>query len=112
LRTLRRLGTGVCLAFSLFAVFPSGLAQDKAPVRKIVFREAPKYPMQARQYHLQGIVRLRVVVAADGTVRSEDVLGGNPVLVDAAMKAVADWKWEPSSKISNERVEISFEGED
>jgi len=75
-----------------------------------VFRQAPKYPAPALAYHLYGIVKLNVDVGSDGTVKSTEVVGGNPVLVEAALKAVAHWKWEPAAKTTREMIEVSFEG--
>ena len=48
--------------------------------------------------HIHGIVRVEAVVKANGTVKSTRVLGGNPVLVDAAIEAVGKWKFEPAPK--------------
>lgn len=57
---------------------------------------------------MQGIVRLQATVSADGKVLSIKEKGGNPVLVDAAVKAVKKWKYEPSAKDSIEDVKLEF----
>jgi outer membrane biosynthesis protein TonB len=38
------------------------------------------------------------------------VLGGNPVLVEAAQDAVSKWKFEPSQSETTEIVQVGFEG--
>src|SRR6476659_6202234 len=65
-----------------------GLAQS-TPVattsdRKIASRVAPTYPELAKKMHIRGMVKVEAVVRPNGSVKSTRVLGGNPVLVDAA----------------------------
>ena len=79
-------------------------AQD----RKIIDRVAPVYPLLARHMNIKGVVKLEVVVRANGSVKSTKVLGGNPVLIEAATDAVHKWKFEPSSEESTGVVEVLF----
>ncbi len=76
--------------------------------RKVSARVAPSYPELARRMHLQGVVKIEAVVRPNGTVKSTRVLGGNPVLVDAATEAVNKWKFEPSSGETTEVVQLTF----
>ena len=46
---------------------------------------------------IAGTVRLAVVVAPNGTVKSSKPVGGHPLLVNAAMDAMKQWKFEPAS---------------
>jgi TonB family protein len=85
------------------------LAQDAgARLRPIAARTAPVYPELARSLNLQGVVKLRVAVTADGIAKATEVLGGNPVLARAAQDAVAHWKWAPSPHETTELVELRF----
>jgi TonB family protein len=77
--------------------------------RKVVSRVAPVYPELARKMHIQGIVKVEAIVRANGSVKSTRVLGGNPVLVDAAQDAVAKWKFEAAQGETTEVVQVSFE---
>jgi TonB family protein len=43
-------------------------------------------------------VRLEVVITPQGTVRNVKVVGGNPVLADAAERAVKNWKFESGAE--------------
>jgi TonB family protein len=52
--------------------------------------------------------RLEVVVREDGSVQSAKVLGGNPVLIDAATDAVRKWRFEAASRETVEVVEVRF----
>jgi TonB family protein len=53
-----------------------------------------------------------VVVTASGSVKNAKVLGGNPVLVNAAVDALKKWKFEPSDSESSGTVEFKFQPQD
>jgi TonB family protein len=55
----------------------------------------PIYPPEARALKLEGSVLLHAVVLEDGTVHDMKVISGDPVLARAAMKAVAQWRYQP-----------------
>src|SRR5580700_11098963 len=76
--------------------------------RKVAVRVAPTYPELAKRMHLQGVVKIEAVVRPNGSVKSTRVLGGNPVLVDAAINAIAKWKFEPSQNETTEIVQLNF----
>ena len=98
------------LSFGLSVFSPySGFAQDTAVgERKVVSRQAPVYPELARKLHLGGVVKIEVVVGLDGKMKSTHVLGGSPVLVQAAVDAVSKWRWAPNSEETKELVEFNF----
>jgi TonB family protein len=79
--------------------------------RKVVTRVAPAYPELARRMHIAGIVKIEAEVRANGTVKSARVKGGNPVLVDAALAAVEQWKFESAPGETTEVVQVSFEAQ-
>lgn len=82
-----------------------------APERKIVSRVTPTYPELARKMHIRGVVRVEAVVRPNGNVKTTRVLGGNPVLVDAAQDAVVRWKFEPAQGETTEIVQLAFDGQ-
>jgi len=86
--------------------------QDSAGMRRLVTRVAPAYPALARNMALQGIVKVEVLVAPDGSVKTVDVKGGHPVLAQAAANAVRRWRWEPSAHESHEQIEVKFSPEE
>lgn len=90
-------------------------AQSAAPAgpaeRKVTSRALPSYPDLAKKMHIRGAVKVEVVVRANGTVKSTRVLGGNPVLVDAAIDAVGKWKFEVAQNETTEVVQLTFEDE-
>jgi TonB family protein len=79
--------------------------------RKVASKVAPVYPELAKRMHLHGIVRVEAVVRPNGAVKSTRVLGGNPVLVDAALEAVGKWKFEPAQAETTEVVQVTFDAE-
>ena len=76
--------------------------------RKVAVRVAPTYPELAKRMHLQGVVRIEAVVRPNGSVKSTRVLGGNPVLTDAAVEAVTKWKFEAGPDETSEVVQLTF----
>jgi TonB family protein len=59
--------------------------------------------------NITGTVKVQVVVAANGTVKDAKVVGGHPVLANAALDAVRKWRFEPTSAESTGVVDFKFE---
>jgi TonB family protein len=78
------------------------------PERKVVFKVAGVYPELAKRDHIRGVVRLEIVVAANGTVKSTKPLGGAPVLIPSAIDAVRKWRFEAAPRETTEIVQIIF----
>ncbi len=76
--------------------------------RPVTNKVEPAYPAIARQMQLHGTVRIKVIVAPDGSVKDTDVLGGNPVLAKAATDAIRLWKFQAGKEETNEVVEVNF----
>jgi len=77
--------------------------------RKATTKVAPVYPELARRMHVQGSVKLELVVKSDGGVKSTRVIGGNPVLIQAATEAVKQWKFQTSPGETTEIVQLTFQ---
>ncbi len=104
--------TIVIFVCSIFSVSSSAQTQpDAASKRRVVERTAPVYPPLARNLALEGVVRLEAVVAPDGSVKTVVIKGGHPVLAQAAVKTVSQWKWERAPRESSEPVEVRFSRE-
>ncbi len=88
----------------LFGLTRSAQAADRKVQRQI----SPQYPALARQFNASGIVKLSVEVTPGGEVRDVKVLGGNPLLIQAAQDAVKKWKYEPAKESTTEIVEFRF----
>jgi TonB family protein len=97
----------MALCAGLFAWAGSAQAGERAE-RKAVAKVPAVYPEVAKRYNIRGLVKLEVVVRGDGSVKSVKVLGGNPVLIDAAADAVRKWRFEPASHETVEVVQVRF----
>ena len=93
------------VVFALFS-YHSALAQSST--RKIKNRVEPQYPDLARRNNISGSARVELLVATDGKVKDVKVLGGNPVLVQAAVAAVMKWRYEPAAEESTIVVKFDF----
>jgi TonB family protein len=61
---------------------------------KLVQKVDPEYPKEARKKHLQGDVRLRILVDEQGNVAKTHALSENHVLAKAAAEAVRQWRYQ------------------
>jgi TonB family protein len=82
-------------------------AQQDAP-RKSKKVVPPLYPPLARQLRIQGTVRVTVVVAPDGKVKTAHALGGHPLLIPPAEEAAKRWEFEPANKETSQVLDIEF----
>jgi len=79
------------------------------PGRKLVYKVDPDYPWDLKRAHIGGIVRMVVIVNPHGAVDSISVIGGNPVLVETAQRAVKKWKYAPTDSESIIHVNVDFD---
>ncbi len=63
---------------------------------QLVYRQIPKYPIDAKAQGLQGAVHLRIVIGRDGTVLSAERIDGDTTLAAAAIDAVRHWIYKPT----------------
>ena len=55
----------------------------------------PQYPLEAGRARIEGTVVLLAVIGADGSVRDVRVESGLPILAQAAIDAVKQWRYKP-----------------
>jgi len=72
---------------------------------RVLRQVQPVYPPLARQARIQGTVMLHAIIAKDGTVQQLEVLSGHPLLVQAALDAVRQWRYQPTL-LNGEPVEV------
>jgi protein TonB len=68
----------------------------------------PEYPTLARQVHLSGTVVVDAVIDERGNVVQARVVSGHPLLVGNALKAVLQWKYEPTT-LNGQPVSVELE---
>jgi TonB family protein len=101
------LGTFCLCMLLLFCALP-GNAQDNNS-RKVVKKAPVQYPSILKSKGIGGVVRLRVFVKSDGTVRDTEVIGGNPILAESAQKSVGQWKFTAASSETTMEVSVLFD---
>jgi protein TonB len=72
---------------------------------KLVNRVQPLYPPLARQTRISGTVRLHAIIGKNGAVEQLEVMSGHPLLVQAALDAVRQWKYQATT-LNGEPVEV------
>lgn len=72
---------------------------------KIVNRVMPVYPQLAKNMRIAGKVHLVGVISRTGVIEKLDVLDGHPLLVRAALDAVKQWVYQPTT-LNGEAVEV------
>ena len=71
----------------------------------IVKKVEPDYPMIARTARIQGDVVLNAVISKEGMIENLKVESGHPLLIQAAIAAVRQWRYRPFF-VSGEPVEV------
>jgi TonB family protein len=108
---MRRAGSlmvALALSAGLFTPNSSAQRQDNAE-RKVVSRVAAVYPELAKRRHVGSVVKVVVVIRANGTVKSTKAVGGNPVFIESATDALSKWKFEAASEETTEVLQLTFE---
>jgi TonB family protein len=97
---------GWCFGLGLaIALFTGHAAAD---ARKPVVSPNPEYPEIARRMNISGTVKVEIVIAADGSIKSAKVLGGHPLLADAVQRALKKWKYAPAASDSTLLLDFKF----
>jgi TonB family protein len=96
------------VVFGIFFFAVSSFAQEGRRIRE---QAQPVLPAVAVEMHLSGVVRLQVTILPSGFVRDVKIMGGHPMLADAAVKAVQTWQWDVG-KNEVKTVAIEFKKKD
>ncbi|HZQ91750.1 MAG TPA: energy transducer TonB [Terriglobales bacterium] len=108
-RNFRRLHRVLALALLAAGLAAgSASAQEGSGARRVRVQVQPGYPDIARQLRLAGTVRVVVVIAPSGVVRSTKVVGGHPVLVQSALDALKKWRFESAGGETVQTVVFNF----
>ena len=115
--------TGVTVSFRIVnRVFVVGLllgvwAATCAPLswgqeeinRRAKVKVAPVCPDLARRMRISGVVKVQITVAPNGAVKTAKLIGGHPVLANAALDAVRQWRFEAGPDESIGIVQFHFD---
>ena len=102
------LAAAAALCLALGGVSPLRAEKPAKSTRKVIYSVKPAYPQTLKNLHIEGLVRLKVTVSASGAVDNIDVIGGNPILVENAVKAVRSWKYAPAPTQTEEELVLNF----
>jgi len=92
----------------LLVACPLALGQEEIN-RKAKIKVEPVCPELARRMKITGVVKVQITVAANGTVKDAKLIGGHPVLANAALDAVKKWRFEPGPEESTGVVQFRFD---
>jgi protein TonB len=92
---------------------PVRIGGDVKPPR-LITGPAAIYPVLAAQAHVHGMVVIDAIIDEHGNVIQEKVVSGHPLLIQAALKAVSQRKYEPTVLDGEPtpvdlRVEVNFQ---
>jgi TonB family protein len=90
------------------AMVPAQQSTVEDSKRKLKFKVNPSFSELARRMSLSGKVKIELVIAPDGHVKSSRAVGGHPILVQSCMDAVKDWRFEAASEETTQIVEFEF----
>jgi protein TonB len=88
---------------------PMPVTRIRVPARiaeaNLIYDVPPKYPSEAGQARIEGTVVLVAVIGRDGSVQDVRVESGLPMLAQAAVNAVKQWRYKPYM-FNGEPVEV------
>ena len=88
---------------------PAQTRDQNSSDRKLITRVEPEYPDTLKRLYIGGVVRVSVRVAQNGVVKSTELLGGNPILGQATMKAIKQWRYAPTTAEEVVTVKLEFD---
>ena len=97
------------LTFLVLALVLSFVTLAFAQERKLKEQVSPQYPEMAKSMHIAGSVKVQVTIEPNGSVKETKLIGGHPLLADAAIRAISKWKYEPGSE-ETKIVQVDFKG--
>jgi TonB family protein len=99
-----------CFTASVFGASPlAAQSFESSSERKIITRVEPEYPDALKRLYIGGVVRVEVLVAPNGVVKSTKLLGGSPILGQSSMKAVKQWRYAPAASEETLTVKLEFD---
>lgn len=99
----------ILLASSKDSMVRGAANRPVAGERELITRVNPDYPAAVKAANLGGVVRVQAVVAPDGTVRTIQLLQGDLLLGESAMRAIRQWKYAPAATDETLTMKIEFD---
>lgn len=86
-------------------VIPAGASAG----RRLITRVEPEYPETLKRLEIGGTVRLQVTISPKGNVETVQLLGGNPILGDAASSAIKRWIYTSAHSRTTVEITVPFD---
>lgn len=93
---------------AVHAVVPHVIRTSVIMEGHLAHRVSPEYPVMARQMRIEGPVLIRAIISREGSIEMAQVVSGHPLLTQAALQAVRQWKYRPYV-LNGEPVEVETE---
>jgi TonB family protein len=110
---VRWLGRAVVAGLLVIGLGAASLAPlawgEEELVRRTKSKVAPSYPELAQRMKIAGVVRVLVTVSPNGSIKEMKLMGGHPVLGNAALDAVRKWRFTPAPGETTGIVEFRFD---
>src|SRR5690242_12923678 len=84
-------------------------AQQSTAERKLVTRVEAEYPETLKRLYIGGVVRVEVVVGANGAVQPPELVGGKPSLAQSAMEAIKQSKYASGAATEQLVAQLEFD---
>jgi TonB family protein len=95
---------GLAAVIVMVALLGTVVAQSG---RSVKAQAKPAYPELAKKMNVKGAVKVELTVAPNGSVKSAKAMGGHPLLIDAALQAAKQFKYETGEE-TKEVVTFNF----
>ena len=93
---------------SAILILGFGMSVSAQESRRALSKPYPRYPEIAKRMNLVGSVKVEIVVGPDGKIKETNVVGGHPILVDATVMALKEWKYEPAKNETSITLTFDF----
>lgn len=97
----------ILIAMTLSLALASALVAEDSK-RQVKSQGKVVFPELAKRMNVAGAVKVEVTVAPNGTVKAAKALGGHPLLIDAAVNAAKNTKYEAAAEETKEIIVYNF----
>lgn len=84
------------------------LIDGRVQAAKLIYSPLPVYSAAVKKAGIQGTVVLEILIGKDGKVKLLHYVSGPPLLVNATMRAVRQWRYSPTM-LNGKPVEVDTE---
>jgi len=96
------------LGLSATIITPRAWGQQELN-RRTKSKVVPTYPELAKRMSITGSVKIVVTVSPNGSIKEAKLMGGHPLLANAALDAIKQWRFEPAPEETTGTVEFRFD---